>query len=313
MPAVFAGGLVVLWLGAQWMVKGATGLALRMGVRPIVVGLTIVAFGTSAPELVVSVIAAAADSPAVAIGNVIGSNIANVGLILGVTAFIVPITGDRTFLRMDMPRLFIAFLILVLVSLDGIISRLDALALLLALVVFVGLTYKEAGKRGGVEQDKTHMREVSALRDFFYTLFGLAALTAGARLMVWSAVGMAEKFGVSEAVIGATIVAIGTSLPEMATSLAAVMKKQHDIGLGNVIGSNVFNICSILGVAPLVRPLPVTRHLLTYEYPIMIGFSAALALMLMKRSNRITRGEGAVLFTAFIVFLVWAFYSGQQI
>jgi len=306
---LFVIGLVVLTLGAKWMVTGASNLAVRLGIRPIVIGLTVVAFGTSAPELVVSVIAAIQDNTDVAIGNVVGSNIANVGLIVGLTALVLPITSDRSFLKLDMPFMFGAMAALYLVSIDNIIGRIDGVILLILLVLFNLIAYKTAGKRGkaaGEEaSEKKSMPWAIAL-----AVIGLAGLTVGAQMMVGSAVQIARSFNISELVIGATIVAIGTSLPELATSLVAVLKKQAAIGLGNVIGSNVFNVCSILGIAPLIRPLPVGREVLVFQYPIMIGFSAALLLTMLKKSNRITRPEGAILFAGFIGFLVLAFFTG---
>ena len=308
--AVFTAGLVILGLGAETMVRGSSTLALKLGVRPIVVGLTVVAFGTSAPELVVSVIASLADSPQVAIGNVIGSNIANVGLIVGLVALVSPITGGRSFLRMDMPALFLAFALLTVLSLDRTIGRLDGGIMFASLIGFVVFTYVTAGRRGSVEGEIPS--EMSSTgKAIFLTLAGLVGLTVGARMMVWAAIEIATKLGVSEMVIGATIVAIGTSLPELATSVVAVLKRQHDIGLGNVIGSNIFNICSILGIAPLIRPIPLERTTLFVHYPLMVGFSVVLLLMMLKRSNRISRPEGAILLAGFIAFLVFSFMFDQ--
>ncbi len=307
----FLGGLAVLSLGAEWLLRGSRDLALRMGVSPIVVGLTVVAFGTSAPELVVSIIAAIQDSPDVAVANVVGSNIANVGLIIGLTAIILPLPSDRSFLKMDMPLLAAAMALLFFISMDGVLSRLDGAILLAGLFGFIAITYMTSHKREK-EEDKEEEDKPSGGwgGSTFRTAAGLICLSAGARAMVWGAVGIADKAGISQVVIGATIVAVGTSLPELATSLIAVIRKQPDIGLGNVIGSNVFNICSILGIAPIIKPLPIHSSILYAQYPIMIAFAALLAIMLAKKRNQITRLEGGILFAAYVAFMVWAFAAG---
>ncbi|MFO8057124.1 MAG: calcium/sodium antiporter [bacterium] len=306
----FVAGLVILYFGANYMVDGSSGLALRMGVKPLVVGLTVVAFGTSAPEMVTSIIAAVTESPQIALGNVIGSNIANVGLIVGVSALILPIVADRSFLRMDVPFLLGSMVLLYLVSIDGLISGLDGLLMLAGLALFIYMTYRGSAKRGE-PREEVPQKSLTLRREILYTLGGLAGLTLGAHFMVDSAVKIATVMGVSKLVIGATIVAVGTSLPELATSLAAIAKKQPDIGVGNIIGSNVFNICSVLGVAPLLQVIEVDRHLFFYEYPIMIAFSVVLSLMLAKRSGVITRWEGALLFAGFVAFMTWSFLTGQ--
>lgn len=296
-----------MWLGAEVMVRGSSSLALGFGVRPLVVGLTVVAFGTSAPELVVSITATLANSPDIAIGNVIGSNIANVGLIVGFTAIVMPIAIDRSFLKMDMPFLFGAMVLLYIVSFDNQISRLEGAIMFAGLIIFIATTYITSGKRGECE-DKGDEKNLSTLKAIIFTVAGLIGLTAGARLSVWSGVAMATIAGIPELVIGATIIAFGTSLPELAASLVAVIKKQPELGLGNVIGSNIFNVCSILGIAPMIKPLRVAPRLLVAEFPIMIGFSIVLTLMLLKKRCLITRIEGVILFAGYIAFLVWSFF-----
>jgi cation:H+ antiporter len=307
--AVFVAGIVILTLGADWLVKGASGLAIRMGVTPIVIGLTVVAFGTSAPELLVSVMAAISGSSDVALGNVVGSNIANVGLIVGITAILLPVPFERSFLKMDMPLLFGAMVLLFVCSWDGVISRFDGGAMIAALVFFIALTFLTADKREREDEEAVH-DGISVQKGLVLMLIGLVGLAAGAQMMVWSAIELARLANISELVIGSTIVAVGTSLPELATSIIAVLKKQPDIGLGNVIGSNIFNICSILGIAPLVSPLIVSKQILFTQFPIMVAFSAILALMFMKRKLFITKPEGAFLLLLYSTFMFWAFYTG---
>lgn len=306
---IFILGLAVLIVGAEAMVRGAVGFARRLGLSRIVIGLTIVAFGTSAPELVVSVMAAVKNSPDLSIGNVVGSNIANIGLIVGITAFLIPIPCERSILKFDVPAMFVSMAALILLSLDGLISRWDAIVLLTGLVMFLVFTYSTISKRDIREEDEGK-KSRPVIVYIAGTVIGIVALTLGARLMVEGAVDIARIFGMSELVIGSTIVALGTSLPELATSMVAVYRKQSDIGLGNIIGSNIFNVCFILGIAPLIRPLAVHQDLNSFEYPIMVGFAVVLAAMMAKRRNMITRPEGAILFICFAVFLAWSFLFG---
>ena len=275
---IFIIGLVILETGAEAMVRGSVGIARRLGLSQIVIGLTIVAFGTSAPELLVSVIAAIKKSSDLSIGNVVGSNIANIGLIVGLTAIVLPIRFDRSLLRMDIPVLFISMVALFFFSIDGSISRWDAVALFCGLILFIITTYRSVSKRGNNNTEGKGDVEVpsSLFIGIIAVIVGIAGLVGGAHLMVKSAVSIARTLGISELVIGATI----------------------------------FNVCCILGIAPLIRPLTVNPSLPHREYPIMIIFSILLALMLTKGRNYISRWEGAFLFIFFVGFLVWCFYHG---
>jgi len=304
---LFAAGLTILCLGAHWLVAGASGLAIRFRVRPLVIGLTVVAFGTSAPELAASLAAAFQGSPDIAIGNVIGSNIANVGLIVGLTALILPIAVNRSLLVVEVPFMFAAMALFYGLSRDGELSRGDGAIMFSGLILFIFLAYFTARRRGRAHEPSIKSGR-SLWLELVLTVVGLVGLTLGARLMVAAAIEIAVQAGISELVIGITIVAIGTSLPELAASLAAVIKKEPDLGLGNVIGSNIFNICFILGVTPMVRPLAVGVDLRGIEFQLMVAFSIALAAMLAPRKSRITRPEGVILLTGFIAFLAWSFY-----
>lgn len=307
--AVMAGGLLLLYISAEGLVRGAAGLALRLGVRPMVVGLTVVAFGTSAPELLASIITAYDKMPAIAIGNVVGSNVANIGLIAGLMAALMPFVADRSFLKIDLPILFAAMGLLWLLSLDGLISRPDGLILLFGFAAFLIVIVTTARRRGPSEDDGVPVM-MPWWKTLVYTGAGLAGLVIGARAFVWSSVGVAMIFGVSERVIGMTVVAVGTSLPELAASLVAVIRKNADIGLGNIIGSNIFNVLGILGVAPLVRPLEVEQGFVVMDYPVMVGFSLALFLLMLKKSRRIGRIEGLIMLAAYALFMVWIMRAG---
>ncbi len=305
-------GLLALYFGAEWLVKGAARLARSLGVSPLVVGLTVVAFGTSAPELVVSSVAAARAQTDVAIGNVVGSNIANIALILGLAALVTPLRVEMRLITREMPFMIGASVLLPLLALDGGVSRVDAAILLVgfaAYLLFVMRAAREEPPQSSSEYDEFESARGMAtaranrLRDAALATIGLGVLLVGAHLLVESAVFFARKVGLSELVIGMTIVAVGTSLPELATSAIASYRKQADIAVGNIVGSNIFNILAILGIAGLVRPLPLPSSVLGFELPVMIAL--ALALPVIARTGmRIGRLEGFVLLVAYVAFTI---------
>jgi cation:H+ antiporter len=274
---LFAVGLAGLFFGGEYLVKGASSIARHFGLSPIVIGLTIVGFGTSAPELLVSVQAALAGQPAIAIGNILGSNIANILLILGVSAAIAPLVIPFGILRRDIGFMLLATAAIWVMLLDGQITRLEGSMLILGLVLFLGI----ALKMGKVEPAEASDDDMPLWKSWAFVLGGLIVLVIGARLLVDSATVMARAFGISEAVIGLTIVAVGTSLPELATSVIAAMRRQTEIAVGNIIGSNIFNIFSILGITALISPIPADPRFATVDMPWVAGSAVGLGLMAM--------------------------------
>jgi cation:H+ antiporter len=309
--ALFAGGLALLVFGADWLIGAAARLATRYGVSAFVVGLTVVAFGTSGPELVVSAVASLRGSGDIAIGNVVGSNIANIALILGVSAIMCPIAIQRGMLARDVPLMVGFSVLLYLLILDGELGRFEGGVLLAAFAGFMlYVVFAARQQRPGALQVEEVVAEGEARtgRDAALVLVGVVALAVGAHLMVEGASSLARDLGVSEVVIGLSLVAIGTSLPELAASIAAARRREPEIIVGNIVGSNIFNVTLILGTASVLRPLGVHEHVIRMEAPIMIGISALL-LPLVYTGMRLARWEGWVLLAGYAGFLAWLFYS----
>lgn len=300
------GGLVFLAAGAEGLVRGSSALALRLGVTPLVVGLTVVAFGTGSPELFVSVEAAYRGDSGIALGNVIGSNISNVALILGLSALARPMKVRSELIRREMPLMIAVTLLLCLLLLDGTLSRVEGLGLAVASIAYTAFAYLSARRdRSAVvaeefEEALTGPRR-AAWVDVAFVVAGFAALLIGARLLLGGATVIAERFGVSQIVIGLTIVAIGTSLPELATSVVASVRGEADVAFGNVIGSNILNILLILGVAAMIRPIEA-QGLRPLDLGVMVA-SAVLVLPLMWRGWVLNRWEGAVLVAGYVAYL----------
>lgn len=315
LPALsLALGFAVLLVSADRFVVGASALARNLGVSPLVVGLVIVGFGTSAPEMLVSGIAAWQGNAGLSIGNAVGSNITNVGLILGISALVRPLYVHSSLLRRELPILLVAMLVALALLLDGTLGRLDG-ALLLA--GFVGLVYWTLAlawqKRGHgedvlVREYDAHMPPpMTTTAALVRLLAGLALLLASAQLLVWAAVEIAVAFGVSDLVIGLTVVAIGTSLPELAASVTAALKNEHDIAIGNVVGSNTFNLLAVLGLPGLIRPGEFDGALLTRDFPLMIAYAVALFAMAygFGGPGRINRWSGAALLLSYALYLLY--------
>lgn len=301
-------GLVLLFFGGEGLVRGSAALALRLGLTPLVVGLTVVAFGTSAPELVVSVQATLAGQGAVAIGNVIGSNILNIGLILGLTALIYPLKVQLQILRIDTPIMIGATLVAAWMLSDLAIGRAEGALLFAGIIAYVGFTvfYARTVKASPVVEaefaasiPKPHG---SIWTDVVFIAIGLGLLAAGSHFLVDGATQFARGFGISEAIIGLTIVSLGTSMPELMTCIVAAAKKEPDIALGNIIGSNIFNVLGILGAASLIRPMTGEGIRMTDLY-VAIAFGVALVPILW--SGRIMRrAEGGVLLVGYLIYVI---------
>lgn len=303
-------GFILLGIGAEVLVGGSSRLAIRMGVTPLVVGLTIVAFGTSAPELAVSIEAATTGRSAIALGNVIGSNIANIGLILGITAVLCPIRVEAQLIRRQIPMTIGVSLLLCLMLLDGEIHFLDGTILMTGLLGFIIYSYRKGSPDiAGVESSLNDVPLPFAARqtlvNITFIIGGLVLLVGGSHLFVESAIDLAQIFGVSDAVVGLTLVAVGTSVPELATSTIAALRKQSDIAIGNVIGSNIFNILGILGITALISSISAEQFSVI-DLTVMVLYAAAL-LPLAWTGLVLSRLEGSLLlagYGGYIAYLV---------
>ena len=299
------GGLALLTLGAEGFVRSSARLALRLGISPLVIGLTLVAFGTSLPELVVSVRAALIGQGDIALGNVVGSNICNIGLILGLAALMQPLRIELGLIRREAPLLIGVSLLLLGLALDGRLVRTESAFLLILMGGYLALLFRSMRHAQPIEIEAIPGLDQTTppvWRDLVVLLLGLAGLTLGARFFVDASVALARAWGVSEAIIGLTIVSLGTSLPELATSLVAAVHKEADIAVGNVIGSNLFNILSILGVAGLIHPLTASG-IGRADLAVMALF-AALLLPLMRSDFTLKRWEGGLLLLGYLLYIL---------
>lgn len=302
-------GLALLTFGADVLVKGASSLAGSLGISPLVIGLTVVAFGTSAPEMAVSVSSAWSGSADIAVGNVVGSNICNVLLILGLSALAAALVVQKQLVRFDIPIMIFFSLLVLAMGLDRDISRLDGAILFGGIVAYTVFLIREARREGVASVDGAEAIETQPLwKNLAYIGVGLGMLVLGSQWLVDGAVAIAKYAGLSELVIGLTIVAVGTSLPELATSVMASLKGERDIAVGNVLGSNIFNIGAVLGISGLVAPngLPVAPSSLTLDIPVMILVALA-CLPVFLANYTVTRTDGAaflVCYAAYVVYLV---------
>ncbi|MCS6179433.1 calcium/sodium antiporter [Shewanella baltica] len=295
------GGFIILTLGAEALVRGASAIALRLGITPLIIGLTIVAFGTSAPELAVSVKSALAGNSGIALGNVIGSNIANIGLILAITALIRPIQVQSQVVKRDIPLMILASMLFWGLLLDGELSLIDGVVLLSLL--FGYLTFSYISSKNSKNEEEIEAGPNNPLLSGLFILVGISMLVGGGILFVNGAVDLAKTFGVSEVIIGLTIVAIGTSMPELVTSVIAALKGQSDIAIGNVVGSNLFNILGILGVTAIVHPVS-SLGFQPFDFMVMLAL-AIVILPFAWTGLRIGRREGSVLLLTYLGYMVY--------
>jgi cation:H+ antiporter len=320
--AVCLVGFVLLYFGAEWLVKGSSSLARSLGVTPIVIGLTVVAFGTSAPELVVSLISSIKGKSMIAVGNVVGSNICNIALVLGLSALFNPIKSDPSVIRRDIPIMLGVSLYLLLLSINNTLSRVEGATLFAGIIAYTFINYYlakketlDTGDAGGGDMTAAITSELeeigyiaSRTKQILLVAVGIVGVVGGAQMVVESAVFIMTELGVSEKFIGLTIVAFGTSLPELATSVVAAMRGEMDISIGNLVGSNVFNIMSVLGAASLVRPIPIPGGFfasgLWIDYLVML-FTSFLPWLLMRKTYTVDRKGGAFLLACYVGYLVY--------
>lgn len=316
----FVLGLVTLVIGAEVLVRGASRLALSLGVTPLVVGLTVVAFGTSAPEMAVSVGASLNGNPDLAIGNVVGSNIANILLILGISALVAPLLVAEQIIRQEIPIMIGACVLMVVTALDGNISRLEAgalFALAIVYTVFLVRQSRRASKALGDEFAADMPTDAKWDRHWsvqaLLIVVGLVALVQGSNWLVGSAVAFAQAFGVSDLIIGLTVVAVGTSMPEIATSIIAAIRGQRDIAVGNVVGSNVFNVFAVLGVTGLVSTsgIPISEAARNFDLWVMLAVAFA-CVPIMLTGREISRWEGAVFLAYYAAYTAYLVLAAQE-
>jgi cation:H+ antiporter len=309
-------GMAGLFIGGEWLIRSSTRLAAGFRIPPLVIGLTVVALGTSMPELVVSVSAAASGSSEMALGSVVGSNIANIGLILGLAGLIRALTVNTSLIRREIPIMVAVSVIVFVMALDREISRVEGVLLLIGYLVFTVVLYR-LSTRGPHEDSAEITGEVAAIegdpstlhrgRQIVAVLVSIAILAAGAQFTVTGAGNVARAIGISDLIIGLTLVAVGTSLPEIATAVAATLRKHDDLAAGNAVGSNIANLMVILAITAIILPVPVPEKMLRVEMPVMIGFS--LVILLLSFRKRLPRWSAALLLSAYLAFVVLTFVT----
>lgn len=310
--AVLAGLVLLVW-SAERFVDGASATSARLGVSPLLIGMLVIGFGTSAPELVVSALASSQGNPGLALGNAYGSNIANMGLILGLVALISPLTVHSGVVRRELPVLAGVTLLSALLLWGGLISRLEASLLLALLAAFIGVSIYLGLRNGGDPlsrdtEDSLAVHPMSLKGGILWTGIGLVLLVVSSRILVWGAVSIAEGFGVSDLVIGLTVVAVGTSLPELASSISALRRGEHDLVLGNVVGSNLFNTLGVVGLAAVIMPIETGSEVLLRDWSLMMAMTVMMAVFAMGwrgREGCINRAEGAALLAMFLGYTAW--------
>lgn len=319
---MFAGGLAFLVLGAEWLVKGASRLAAKLGISPLIIGLTVVAFGTSSPEMAVSVQSSLAGQADIAMGNVVGSNIFNVLFILGVSAIITPLVVQQQLIWLDVPIMIGVSLLVYLIALDGSIGRLEGLLLFAGIIAYTVFLIVQSHREQSAVVKEEYAQEYADTQGAGWKpwvinvgliVLGLGLLVYGSNLLVDSSVAIARWLGLSELIIGLTIVAAGTSMPEVATSIAAAIKGERDIAVGNVVGSNIFNILSVLGLSGIVAPggLPVSQTALGFDIPVMLGV-AIVTLPILFTGKEISRWEGWLFLGLYIAYTAYLIMDASQ-
>lgn len=315
-------GFIMLYFGAEWLVRGSASLARKMGISPIIIGLTVVAFGTSAPELVISVVSSISDKSMIAIGNVVGSNICNTTLVLGIAAFLMPVSTDKSVVRRDIPLMLIISLFLVALSVNAVITRVEGAILIVGILLYIYYNYfltikarqNRLGEKISIIRDVEPVTIVeSRLKQGFLIVAGIALVVGGAQVLINNVVIIMEVFGVSEKFIGLTVVAIGTSLPELATSVVAALKREMDISIGNLVGSNVFNILSVIGAAALVRPIIIPGGFMqsgmVIDFAVMF-LAGIIPWLLMRKDFTLHRSGGVVLIIMYVIYMGYLVHTG---
>jgi cation:H+ antiporter len=314
---LFLLGLVALWGGAELLVKGSSRMALLLRIRPLIVGLTVVAFGTSFPEFVTTIVAAWQDKIDVAIGNIVGSNIANIGLILGLSGIILPVVINPTSVKKEMMWMIGASALFWLFALNGLIGHIEGAVLFFGIIVFtLSLVIVSLNERNNnqnvsaIALEKSRLKHLSKPRQFIlYSIMtgvGILILMQGSNWLIESATNIARLLGISEIIIGLSLVAFGTSLPELATAIISMIKKENDILIGNIIGSNIFNLLFVGGFLAMIFTAPINQRVLVNDLPVMMGISLFLVPIIYWR-QKISRFTGGILFLVYIIYIIYIF------
>lgn len=307
-----AGGFVLLFGGGEFLVRGAVAISRRLGISPLLVGMTVVAFCTSAPELIVSVQSALAGNPDISVGNVVGSNICNIALILGLSALIKPVTVDRKDVRPDTVMMLISAVLLLALGFAGQVVRWEGALMVAALAAYIVIQYRREILAGTAttdwhaEETEEFKTELGLPGSIAAIAGGLGALVVGSDLLINGATAIAAQFGVPDAVVGLTVVALGTSLPELATSAIAAWRGHSDVAVGNVVGSNMFNVLSILGITAVITPVNISMQMARFDIPLMVAVSVFAAGVLLARGH-FGRVMGASMLTGYVVYVVLLF------
>ena len=307
--AIIAGLILLVW-SADKFVEGSATTASHFGMPPLLIGMVVVGFGTSAPEMAVSALAASQGNPGLALGNAYGSNITNIALILGITALLAPIAVHSQVMRKELPILILVTAFAGWQLWDGNLSRMDAIGLMLVFVALIGWSIYQSFRQPDDALAKEMTEEVHTMplrKALLWLVVGLLLLIVSSRILVWGAVDLATMFGISDLVIGLTIVAVGTSLPELASSIIAARKGEHDLALGNILGSNLFNTLGVVGIAGLIAPMSVAPEVLARDFPVMGALTLVLFAMCygFRGAGRINRFEGGALLLAFVAYTVY--------
>ena len=296
-------GLVILSVGADVFVRGATNIADSLGIPPLLIGLTVVAFGTSAPELCVSMLAAFQGTSDIAVGNVLGSNIFNILMIIGISALMTPMKVDSSIIKREMPIMLVVMAFFAFFASSGTISRVEGISFAIGIFTYVFATYLN-GRKDKITPEDLDIEKRPTWQNILILVLGLAGLVGGSHLIVESATVIARQFGVSEVVIGITLIAIGTSLPELATTVAAAMKGKPELAIGNAIGSNVFNVLCVLGFTSVVLPLEVNPQVLAVDIWVML-VACIIPLFLMMIGKRVSRVDGVIMVGMYVSYMIY--------
>jgi len=307
-------GFVILIISGKYLVSGSVSLARFFKLSTLVIGVTVVAFGTSAPELIVSLQAALKGHPEIAVGNVIGSNISNIALVLGITSMLVPMSIKRNSIRIDWPVMMIVSLLFYVFARNGLLSRMEGVALILLLIGYVVFSISYSKRQNARKEERIETPKFSLPFAIALVIISCSGLVFGANLLVDNASIIARDLGVSERVISVSLIAVGTSLPELTTSVMAAIQKEMDISVGNIIGSNIFNILSVLGITSLVKPIEVTPLMISIDIVWMLGISLLLfVLMYPFKKPKLARFDGLVLFLVYVIYIYFLFSTGKQL